>query len=375
MAVGIGADYAIYLLYRMRELARQGYSLEQVVRQSLATAGKAALFVATAVAGGYGVLALSIGYNVHLWLSLFIVLAMVVSVFTALLLVPSLVVIWQPGFVLRSTPRGSLSLQLLALLMLGSAFGLAAPRLAHAQAGGDTALALMQKNAAATKVRDSVSNATFTLIGKDGATRVRQTTGQTRLQDGSDDNMRLVRFQSPADIKGTSILLIEHAQADDDMWLYLPALGKVRRLSAANKKDSFVGTDFSYADVIGYKPEQWTHRLVGEETVDGTPCWVVESLPADETVRQNTGYGKRISWIGKTHFVALRIDLWDGGLQPLKRIKAGDIQAVGTNKRWQAMRTEAENLQTGHRTQIVFEGFEADRQLAANAFTPKELER
>jgi hypothetical protein len=73
--------------------------------------------------------------------------------------------------------------------------------------------------------------------------------------------------------------------------------------------------------------------------------------------------------------VALRIDLWDGGLQPLKRIKAGDIQAVGTNKRWQAMRTEAENLQTGHRTQIVFEGFEADRQLAANAFTPKELER
>ncbi len=375
MAVGIGADYAIYLLYRMRELARQGYDLEQVVRQSLATAGKAALFVATAVAGGYGVLALSVGYNVHLWLSLFIVLAMVVSVFTALLLVPSLVMVWQPAFVLRSPARGGMSWRLLALLTLGSAFGLAAPRLVHAQAAPDTALAIMQKNAAATKVRDSVSNATFTLIGRDGATRVRQTTGSTRLQDGSDDNMRLVRFQSPADIKGTSILLVEHAQADDDMWLYLPALGKVRRLSAANKKDGFVGTDFSYADVIGYKPEQWTHRITGEETLDGTPCVVVESLPADDTVLQNTGYGKRVSWIGKTHFVALRIDIWDASMQPLKRIKAADIQAVGSNKRWQAMRTDAENLQTGHRTQIVFEGFEADRKLAANLFTPKELER
>jgi uncharacterized protein len=233
----------------------------------------------------------------------------------------------------------------------------------------------MQKSAAATKVRDSVSNATFTLTSRDGSTRVRKTTGQTRLKDGSDDNMRLVRFTAPADIKGTAILLVEHAGADDDMWLYLPALGKVRRLSAANKKDAFAGTDFSYGDVIGLKPEQWTHRIVAEEAIDGVPCDVVESLPVDDTVRQTTGYGKRMSWVARSHHVALRTDLWDTSMQPLKRIRASEVQPVGSNQRWQAMRTEAENLQTGHRTLIVFEGFEADRKLAANLFTPKELER
>ena len=373
MAVGIGADYAIYLLYRMRELARQGLAEEQVVRQALATAGKAALFVATAVAGGYGVLALSIGYNVHQWLSLFIVLAMAVSALTALVLVPSLVLYWKPAFVFRSAPGGAVQWRLVALLVVGSAVGLGAPRLARAQE--TSALAVMQKNAAATKVRDSVTHATFTLTAKDGATRVRKTTGHTRLQDGSEDNARLVRFTAPADIKGTSILLVEHSQGDDDMWLYLPALGKVRRLSAANKKDAFAGTDFSYADVIGYKPAQWTHRLLADETVDGVPCFVVESLPADDAVRQTHGVGKRMTWVAKTHGVALRTELWDITLQPLKRIRAGDVRQVGSTKRWQAMRTEAENLQTGHRTLIEFEGFEADRQLAASLFTPKELER
>jgi len=374
MAVGIGADYAIYLLYRMRECARAGADAEAAVRQALATAGKAALFVATAVAGGYGVLALSIGYNVHLWLSMFIVVAMVVSALASLVLVPALVLYWRPAFVLQAAPAMAVPWRLAVVLVVGGLALAGLPREARAQAQAD-ALAIMQKNALATKVRDSVSNATFTLISKDGQSRVRKTSGHTRLQNGSDDNMRLVRFLSPADIKGTAILLIERSKADDDMWLYLPALGKVRRLAAGNKKDSFVGTDFSYADVIGYKPEQWTHRLIGDEAVAGTPCHVVESLPADDTVRSTTGVGKRISWVAKASFVAMRTEVFDVAMQPLKRITASDVQAVGANKRWQAMRTEAENLQTGHRTVIEFEGFQADRDVPESLFTPRELEK
>lgn len=373
MAVGIGADYAIYLLYRMRERARQGAAEEDAVRQALATAGKASLFVATAVAGGYGVLALSVGYNVHLWLSLFIVVAMIVSAAASLTLVPGLVLYWKPAFVFRSPARAGPPWRMAALLMVGAVALVAGPRFARAEAS--EALAIMQKNQAATKVKDSIASATFMLTGKDGQTRVRKTLGHTRLQDGSDDNMRLVRFMSPADIKGTSILLIERAGADDDMWLYLPALGKVRRLAAANKKDSFVGTDFSYADVIGYKPQEWMHKLVREETLDGTPCWVIESLPANDRVRDTTGVGKRLTWVGKPHHVTLRSEAWDASLQPLKRIVASDIRQVGSNQRWQAMRTEAENLQTGHRTTIQFDDFQADRNVPASLFTTRELEK
>jgi hypothetical protein len=272
--------------------------------------------------------------------------------------------------------------------VLGSVVAMTWPAPAQAQAqpakaatnsaASETALVLMQRSAAATKVRDSIGQATFTLTARDGGVRVRKTSSQTRLKDGSEDNMRLVRFTAPADIKGTSILLVENAAADDDMWLFLPALGKVRRLSAANKKDSFVGTDLSYADVIGLKPEEWTHRIVGEETIDGTPCQVVESLPASDAVRTSTGYGKRLTWVARSHHVALKTEIWDTAMQPLKRIVSSQVKAVsgsGGAQRWQAMRTEAENLQTGHRTLIVFDSFEADRQLAASLFSPKELER
>lgn len=372
MAVGIGADYAIYLLYRMREQVQLGSNQEDTVRVTLATAGKAALFVATAVAGGYGVLALSIGYNVHQWLSLFIVLAMIVSVLASLTLVPSLVLYWQPRFIFNSSSRRSLW-QLAILLMVGSTTLLLVARMAHAEVLPP--LVIMQKNLAATKVRDSTTNATFTLANKEGSTRVRKTIGYTRLQTNGNDNMRLVRFQSPADIKGTAILLLEHADADDDMWIYLPALRKVRRLSASNKKDSFVGTDFSYGDVIGYKPEEWTHRLVKEEIIDGAACYVIESIPANDTVRQNSGYSKRLSWISKDNYVAERVEFWDLADQPLKRITASDIHQVGKNGRWQPMLSEAENLQTGHRTTIRLDDFKADQNVAENLFTLRELDK
>jgi uncharacterized protein len=372
MAVGIGADYAIYLLYRMREQVAAGSDAWKATHETLATAGKAALFVATAVAGGYGVLALSIGYNVHQWLSLFIVLAMVVSVLASLTLVPAIVLYLRPRFVFSHGYRRPWW-QLAGVALAGCGLLLLVAPMAHAETLAPQAV--MQKNLAATKVRDSVGDATFTLTNKDGVSRVRRTRGYTRLQPNGADNMRLVRFVAPADIKGTATLLIEHANADDDMWIYLPALGKVRRLSASNKKDSFIGTDFSYGDVIGYKAEEWNHRLVREDALDGAAVYVIESVPASDTVRQNTGYSKRLSWVRKDNFVASRIEFWDTANQPLKRIVASDIRQVGGNGRWQPMLTEAENLQTGHRTSIRFENFQADQNVPESMFTAKELEK
>lgn len=372
MAVGIGADYAIYFLYRMREQVQLGADQETAVRQTFATAGKAALYVATAVACGYAVLALSIGYNVHLWLSLFIVVAMLVSVCASLTLVPSLVLYWQPRFIFESAVRRPIW-QLALVLVVGSTAMLLVAGAAHANSAEP--LAIMQKNLAATKVKDSISNATFTLRNKDGAERVRKIIGYTRLRPNGEDTMRLVRFLAPADIKDTATLLIENAQAEDDMWIYLPALGKVRRLSASNKKDSFVGTDFSYGDVIGHKPEEWSHALLREEVLDGASCYVIESTAGNDKVRQNSNYSKRLSWVRKDNFVAVRSEFWDLGNQFLKRITAADIQQVGGNGRWQPMLTEAENIQTGHRTTIRFEGFKADQDVPEKMFTPKELEK
>ena len=370
MAVGIGADYAIYLLHRMREEMRAGADADAAVTRTLATAGKAALYVATAVAGGYGVLALSFGYNVHLWLSLFIVLAMVVSVWASLTLVPGLVLSWRPRFIFAPDAKRPVW-PLAAALALGSAGVLFVARGAHAETPSPEVL--IEKSLEAGRVRDSVANATFTLTNRDGVSRVRKTTGMTRLQGNGRDNMRLVRFLSPADIKGTSTLLIEHAGADDDMWIYLPALGKVRRLSAANKRDGFVGTDFSYGDVIGHKTADWTHTLLREEPVDGVPAYVVQSVPARDAVKADSGYAKRVTWVRKDNFVAARTEFWDAAGQALKRIVSTDVRPVGAGH-FQAMHSEAENLQTGHRTTLHFDDFKADQNLSAEVFSPQKLE-
>src|SRR5258707_12338204 len=111
----------------------------------------------------------------------------------------------------------------------------------------------MQKNLLATKVLDSTTRSTFRLINAAGQQRIRETDGQTKLIAGTTDNRRLVNFLSPADVGGTKTLLIEHSAADDDIWIYLPPLKKVRRLGASNKKNAFVGTDFSYGEVCGHK--------------------------------------------------------------------------------------------------------------------------
>jgi outer membrane lipoprotein-sorting protein len=246
-----------------------------------------------------------------------------------------------------------------------------------AQHGNDTSVpeTIMQRNASATKVKNSLSTATFALVSKDGAQRVRKVLGYTRLASNGSDNMRLVRFVSPADIKGTATLLLEHAETEDDIWIYLPALGKTRRLSAANKKSAYVGTDFSYGDIVGYKVAEWQHRLVREEELGGVPCYVIESVPANETVMESSGYSKRVSWIAKSNFMALRVDMWDTSLQPLKTIVNSDIQLAGEPGKWQAMTSEATNLQSGHKTRIRFDEFKANQNVPESLFTVKELER
>ena len=171
-------------------------------------------------------------------------------------------------------------------------------------------------------------------------------------------------------------MLVEHSDGDDDIWIYLPALKKVRRLVASNKKDSFVGTDFSYADIIGHRVDEWTHRLVREETVDGQACFVVESLPKNDEVKSASGYSRRLSWIRKDNFVLVKGEVWDAGGASLKTMTFTDVRLVDPGaKRWQAMVAEATNHQTGHRTVVRFVNFRLEASVDEQELTTRALER
>lgn len=374
MAVGIGADYAIYLIYRLREEIAAGTDEVTSIRNAITTAGKAILFVAIAVAAGYGVLLLSFGFYIHIWMSILIALAMIVSAITALLLIPAIVLTLRPRFVFGKT---NFTMTVRDASAMGIAVAVALYAVPHRALAADPDLVpVMEKNFAVSKVGDSVSDATFTLINKSGQTRVRKVFVTTKLAENNIDNMRMTRFLSPPDVKGTASLLIEHSAKDDDMWIYLPALKKVRRLVSSNKKDGFVGTDFSYGDVIGHKVDDWKYKLLREEAVDGHPCYVIEAVPASDAIKSNTGYSKRVTWIRKDNNVSAKTEFWDEAGQPLKTAVFSDIRLVDSQRdKWQPMRLEANNVQTGHRTVIQLDSFRVNQNVKSAFFTTRYLEK
>lgn len=261
---------------------------------------------------------------------------------------------------------GKLKFALLLLLGLASIDCLAAP----------DANEIMEKNSAASKAVASESEATITLTAKGGGERIRKTYTVTRLARNGQDNSRLSRFLAPADVKGMATLLVEHSDAEDDIWVYLPSMKKVRRLSANNKRDGFLGTDLSHGDVIGHKVKEWKHRLAREETLDGVSCYVIESVPASTEIKESSGYSKRLSWVRMDNFVAARTDYWDESGELLKSVSAADIRLVDKERnKWQPMQIVAVNKQTGHSSVIKLDTFVVNIQLSESLFTPRGLDR
>ena len=372
LAVGIGADYAIYLTYRLREHLDQGESEDEAVRNTFVSAGKAILFVATAVSGGYAVLLGSYGFHIHIWIAVLIGTAMLISSLSAMTVFPALLLTVRPGFVFGGA-KASVRPATLGVLMLAAGLSVMAPT---ARAEAPTAETIARMNFAVGRVLDSGFTATFRLINGSGQERLRETRGQTKLRDNGVDSMRLTRFLAPADVKDTTILMIENSDGEDDIWIYLPALKKVRRLAAANKRDAFVGTDFSFGDIIGHKVQDWTHRVVREEAVDGQPCFVMESVPVTAAVQSSSGYSRRIGWIRKDNHVTIKAQFFDEAGQLLKTFGASDVQLVDAERqRWQPMRMESRNEQTGHRTIIEMRDFKASQGIDPAVFSLRSLER
>lgn len=376
LAIGIGADYAIYMLFRLREELALGTEENEAFRKVLRTAGKACLFVASAVAGGYAVQAFSRGYYPHTWNALLIGTAMLVSVTAALTVMPALVLKFRPKFIFNGGSVKSKSVApaaIPALAALGVAFILGGmPTPAHAI----SPVEIMEKNFVVTKYPDSTSETTMTLTNKAGKQRVRKTFGTTKLEPNGVDNKRMTRFLEPADVKGTVSLLVEHSDKDDDIWIYLPSTKKVRRLISSNKKDSFVGTDFSYGDVIGHKVKEWDHKLVKEEDVDGKPCYVIESTPKDAGIKANTGYSKRVNWIQKDNFVTLKGVLYDEAGELLKETKFTNYTEVDPARhKWQAGQLETRNVQAEHATVIHIDQLKVNIGVKDDYFTTRYMEQ
>ena len=193
----------------------------------------------------------------------------------------------------------------------------------------------------------------------------------TRILELTEDGDKsLIVFSSPADVDGTALLTFSHKTGDDDQWLYLPALKRVKRISSSNKSGPFVGSEFAYEDLSSQEVEEYTYRFLREETVNALPMFVVERFPVDE----RSGYSKQVAWRDSDEYRLHRVDFYDRKGELLKTLKFLDYQQY-VDRYWRPDRMEMVNHQTGKSTDLQWTDYQFGLDLQDGDFNRAALAR
>ncbi len=216
---------------------------------------------------------------------------------------------------------------------------------------------------------DQKATTRMTLINKRGQERIRELFSY--LKHYGKDSKSIMFFEKPADVKGTGFLSWEYddPSKDDDRWLYLPALKKVRRISGSSKNDYFMGSDFTYDDMGGRSVDEDDHKFLREEEIDGVNCWVLESVPKDKGYM----YSKVIRWIRQDALLAVKVEYYDKHGKLMKILTVSDIRKQ--NEIWTAFRMFMDNKQEKHQTLLEFVEITYNIGIKDNLFKVASLER
>jgi len=142
---------------------------------------------------------------------------------------------------------------------------------------------------------DSESSLTMILRNKHGDESRREIRGKS-LEVHDDGDKTLTIFDTPRDVKGTAFLNYTHKAGDDDQWLYLPALKRVKRIASRNKSGSFMGSEFAYEDIASQEVEKYTYKWLRDEVYEN-PIRSIRETPATPgwsagSTRPNTAHGR-----------------------------------------------------------------------------------
>lgn len=229
---------------------------------------------------------------------------------------------------------------------------------------------IMQKVIDAQKVNSSAMDILMTLEDKNGGTGSRRI--QTLILNENDLTKTITLFLEPASVRNTRFLTVENAGRPDDQWIFLPSLRKVKRIAAGDKEGSFMGSDFSYADMgsSATSVDDSTQKVLREEKYNGQDCFVVESIP---NAGSDISYGKLISWVDKISWLTVKVEFYSkNGRTQIKELNSENI--VKENDRWVAKKITMETMGNGHKTILEIKQVKYDIPLNPGYFTTTFLE-
>lgn len=179
----------------------------------------------------------------------------------------------------------------------------------------------------------------------------------------------VLRFTAPAEVKGVALLVVNHPDRASDQWMWTPAIERDRRIALQDRSTRFFGTDFSFEDLEERDVSQYDYRLLGEEAVDGAPCWKIESTPKESKSSQ---YTRSIVWIRKDNYAFARIDNFVKE-QAVRRLTYADIQNV--QGIWTARQLEMSDLRRGSRTRLTLDKLQYNLPMSDDDFTLQAIRR
>ncbi len=227
---------------------------------------------------------------------------------------------------------------------------------------------IMQRVEDRSQGKDQTATHSLVIIPKGGQKRFRS---YTLMRKEYGDVIKLVTFLSaPTDVRGAAFMVWDNKKSDDQRWIYLPAIGQVRRLVVGDSRQSFFGSDFVFEDFTNRDPDQDTHKLVGSQKVDNWDCWVIESKPKNTSGLDFASYK---TWVWKQGDMLVRQEMYDDAGKPTRRLQAkaiDTIQGIPTYK--QVIVT---NLKTGSESRVEISDVKYNAGIADERFDESQLQR
>lgn len=396
VAIGLGIDFSIHTLDRLRTMVRAGgRNLDDLMNGLYRSTGRALLFNFLAIAAGFGVLISSkVVPLTHF--GTIVVLSVTMSFLAAMTLLPAIVLMLRPRFIFgggsvegfdtpkATGPLGSVGrtslVFLMAAVLVTAAVSLPPRVFADTPESAPDALDIIKKVNEVDDGDEVSSNLRMVLTDKHGKQRERTTDTYRKYFD--DAKKTVFFYRKPANLKGTGFLTFDYAdpEVDDDQWLYLPALRKVRRISASNRGDHFMGSDFSYEDIKQngrIEINDYHFSYLGKEVVESddqdVPAITIEATPRNSEIAEELGYGRLKLWVNPENWIVIRTDYWDPKGKRLKTYQVSDVRKV--DGIWTRHRMEVENHLTGHHTLFVFSDVDYQKTVLGTLFSTRSLVR
>ncbi len=159
----------------------------------------------------------------------------------------------------------------------------------------------------------------------------------------------LLTFVSPAEVKGVALLVVNHPDRASDQWMWIPANQRERRIAFQDRSQRFFGTDFSFEDLEERDVEQFEYAVAGDDSIEGVPCWKIESRPRKGKSSQ---YTSSYVWVRKDNYAYQRVENFVKR-DVVRRLKYSRIE--NTEGIWTARVLEMTDLRRNSRTILTFD--------------------